>query len=142
MPHPFNEGFVGREELLAQIRDALRAQTDAPRPPALVQAVHGLGGVGKTQLAIRYVYLHEADYDAVLWVTADPPSKLAADFADLAQALGLPEASRITDSNEQIRAVRRWLESPASGRWLLVFDTPTSPTCCAITCRPGAPAMC
>jgi tetratricopeptide (TPR) repeat protein len=109
MPHPDNADlFVGRKK-------------------ALVQAIHGLGGVGKTHLAIRYVYEHAADYDAVLWVTADPPSKLVTDYADLARPLGLPEATRTTDVNEHIAAVRRWLESAASGRWLLVFDNAESP---------------
>src|SRR4029453_12791026 len=49
------------------------------------------------------------------------------DFADLAWVVGLPEATRTTDVNEQARAVRRWLESPESRRWLLVFDNPDEP---------------
>jgi Tfp pilus assembly protein PilF len=127
MPHPRNDDFVGRKRLLRQLRRALRPEAGDSRAVALVQAIHGLGGVGKTQLAIRYVYEHAADYDAVLWLTADPPAKLASDYADLARPLGLPEATRTTDVNEQIAAVRRWLESDGSGRWLLVFDNAESP---------------
>jgi tetratricopeptide (TPR) repeat protein len=60
-------------------------------------------------------------------VTADPPSKLATDYADLAGAIGLPQATQTTDVNAQIEAVRRWLESEASGRWLLVLDNADEP---------------
>ncbi len=126
LPADNRASFVGREALLGQIHQALAGDGSAG-PVALAQAVHGLGGVGKTQLAIRYVYDHAADYDAVFWLTADPPSKLAADYAALAKEIGLPAATQTTDLNEQIAAVRHWLESAASGHWLLVFDNADEP---------------
>ena len=65
--------------------DRLRQGFDARRIPRTpFQAIHGLGGVGKTQLAIEYAYRFAADYDAVWWVRAEEPATLAADFADLA----------------------------------------------------------
>jgi hypothetical protein len=117
MPHARNEGFVGRARLLEEIRRALRPDADAARTVALtqVQAVHGLGGIGKTQLAIEFVHAQKAEFDAIFWVLADTPARLASDFADLARELGLPEATQTADVNEQARAVSRWLESPASG---------------------------
>jgi tetratricopeptide (TPR) repeat protein len=127
MPHPRNEGFVGREALLAEVERSLRPGGGSAATVALTQALSGLGGVGKTQLAIRYVHDHAADYDAVLWVAADPPARLASDFADLARAFGLPEATRTTDVNAQIRAVREHLQSPGPCRWLLVFDNADDP---------------
>ena len=77
MPHPRNAGFVGREALLKQIERALRPKVRSSTAVALTQAIRGLGGIGKTQLAIEYVHRHAADYDAVLWVRADPPATLA-----------------------------------------------------------------
>src|SRR5262249_13347310 len=74
-----------------------------------------------------YAYDHRTEYDAVFWVTADPPSKLVTDYAHLAQEAKLPAATMTADVNDQIRAVRRWLESPGSGRWLLVFDNADEP---------------
>ena len=68
-----------------------------------------------------------ADYDAVFWLTADPPAALASGYADLARELGLPEARLTADANAHVLAVRRWLESPASRRWLLVFDNADEP---------------
>ncbi|HEX8200754.1 MAG TPA: FxSxx-COOH system tetratricopeptide repeat protein [Isosphaeraceae bacterium] len=129
MPHARNAGFVGRERLLEQVRLALRPVADATRTVALtqVQAVHGLGGIGKTQVAIEFVHAHGAEFDAVFWVLANTPKRLASDFAELARVVGLPDATSTTDVNEQARAVRRWLESPESGRWLLVFDNVDEP---------------
>jgi KaiC/GvpD/RAD55 family RecA-like ATPase len=129
MPHARNEGFVGRARLLDEIRRALRPDADAARTVALtqVQAVHGLGGIGKTQLAIEFVHAQKAEFDAVLWVLADTPARLASDFADLARELGLPEATRTADVNEQARASAAGWSRPPSGRWLLVFDNADEP---------------
>ena len=127
MPHPRNPGFVGRGPLLERVGRTLGSGDGAPLPVALTQAISGLGGVGKTQLAIEYAHRHAEHYDAVLWVVADTPATLATGYADLARALGLPEADRADDANARIRAVRPWLESPDSGRWLLVFDNVERP---------------
>lgn len=64
IPHRRNPNFTGREELLTYLRDALTSGT----PAALTQSMHGLGGIGKTQLALEYTYRHKADYDIVWWV--------------------------------------------------------------------------
>ncbi|NIO68033.1 MAG: DUF4062 domain-containing protein, partial [Anaerolineae bacterium] len=52
LPHLRNPNFTGREDLLAQLRSALTSG----QPAALTQAITGLGGVGKTQLAVEYAY--------------------------------------------------------------------------------------
>src|SRR5262249_35819858 len=65
---PRNPGFVARVAELDQIRVSLVAG-----PVATVQAVHGMGGVGKTQTAIEYAYRNAAGYDLVWWVDAEKP---------------------------------------------------------------------
>jgi tetratricopeptide (TPR) repeat protein len=120
VPHARNPNFTGREEMLA----ALRAALTSGQAAALTQTIHGLGGVGKTQLAIEYAYRHRADYPLVWWVRAEEPATLAGDYAALAAALDLPQK----DAREQaviIDAVRRWLE--ANTGWLLVFDNAGEP---------------
>jgi tetratricopeptide (TPR) repeat protein len=115
VPHQRNLNFTGREELLTDLRAALTSG----KPAALTQAIHGLGGVGKTQLAIEYAYRYANEYDVVWWVRSEEPSTLAAEYAALAAGLGLPEQS----AKEQaaiVRAVRHRL-GQISG-WLLVFD--------------------
>src|SRR6516225_188620 len=101
--------FVGREGELAALESALAATgSSALTQPA---TVHGLGGVGKTLLAVEFAYRHAGEYRAVLWVPAENPTTLASAFADLARELGLPEAGE-PDQTVRITAVLRWLGSP------------------------------
>jgi hypothetical protein len=81
-----NPAFTGREGLLSAVRDALAAGDRA-----VVQALHGMGGVGKTQLAIEYAHRYSQDYDQVLWVNAENVSLIAGQFATLGTTLGCPQ---------------------------------------------------
>jgi hypothetical protein len=110
-PYRRNVSFTGREALLEELHRALT------RGAAV--ALTGLGGIGKTQLALEYAYRHRGEYRVVWWVRADDGATLAADYAGLAAALGLPER----EAREQavvVAAVRLWLEQNTG--WLLVFD--------------------
>jgi len=115
-----NPNFTGREDLLTRLRQALTSG----QPAALTQAIHGLGGVGKTQLAVEYAYRHAAEYDLVWWVRAEEPAALAADYAALAGPLDLPEKDE-PDQRLVVQAVRRWLGQHDG--WLLVFDNARRP---------------
>ncbi len=119
LPHARNEYFSGREDELADLRKSLVSH-DALRH---VQAVWGLGGVGKTQLALEYVYRHKGNYNIVWWMGADEPSNLALTFARLATKLGMevPEGTPLEDIRQ---AVRRSLNQRED--WLLVFDNAAS----------------
>ena len=121
IPHHRNPNFTGRESLLAQLRAALMSG----QPAALTQAISGLGGVGKTQLAVEYAYRYVAEYDVVWWVRAEEPVTLAGDYAGLAGELGLPEEDAL-EQRVVVEAVRRWLGQNAG--WLLVFDNARDPT--------------
>ena len=83
------------------------------------QAVHGLGGVGKTQLALEYTYRFSSEYSAVWWIQAEEPAELARDFVSVATDLNLPEKDS-ADQAAAVRAAREWLEN--NDGWLLVFD--------------------
>ena len=82
-------------------------------------AVHGLGGVGKTQLAVQYAWKYLGEFDAVLWARAESPEALEASLADLASLLQLPEAQE-PEQAVQSRAVLGWLGD--HDRWLLIAD--------------------
>lgn len=86
---PRNRHFTGRGGLLTELRRSLRGR----RAGAVVQAgaVHGLGGVGKTQLAVEYAHRYAADYDLVWWIPAERPVTILGRLAALARRLGLPE---------------------------------------------------
>lgn len=112
VPSQRNPNFTGREEVLTELYEQFKASSTK-------QIIHGLGGVGKSQIAAEFCYRNGADYDVVWWLHAEEESSLIADFTALATALDLPEK----DAEEQekvIRAVRHWLERHDG--WLLVFD--------------------
>lgn len=112
--HQRNPNFVGRDELLDRIRETLTSEK-----AAALTAIHGLGGVGKTEAAAEYAYRHEADYEAVWWIKSEKPATLASDYAMLATELDLPEKEE-RDQAVIVDAVRDWLNH--NGGWLLVFD--------------------
>ena len=122
IPHPHNPNFTGRVDLLDRLSEALASGERA----AFTQtsAITGLGGVGKTQLALEYSYRHADDYQVVWWVRSEEPATLAADYAGLAARLDLSEKS-FQDQRVTVEAVRRWLE--LNGGWLLVFDNAQVP---------------
>src|SRR6266487_5006530 len=117
VPYPRNTFFTGREDLLATLVSHLRAY----QPAALSQpqAMSGLGGVGKTQLAVEYAYRYAQDYEVVLWSAADSRETLISGFVELANLLNLPERNE-ADQSKSVAAVKHWLGS--HGKWLLILD--------------------
>jgi hypothetical protein len=69
VPYPRNPFFTGRDDLLMQLTTSLKAgQVVALMQP---KAISGLGGIGKTQIAIEYAYRHSSEYRTILWVRSD-----------------------------------------------------------------------
>ncbi len=107
-----NPNFVGRRDDLDRlVRDLRRGVT------VTVHSLHGLGGVGKTQLATEYAHAHAADYDLVWWFAAEEPTVLPDQFAVLAERLGL-------ELDGEPQALRAGVHDALRGvaGWLLVFD--------------------
>jgi len=120
VPLARNRNFTGREVQLKRLHDSLASGKVA----ALTQAIRGLGGVGKTQIAAEYAYRHAGEYDVVWWVQSEDATKRASDYANLAMKLGLKEAED-KDLNVTIDAVREWLRM--HDKWLLIFDNAEHP---------------
>ncbi|MCX7840919.1 MAG: FxSxx-COOH system tetratricopeptide repeat protein, partial [Anaerolineae bacterium] len=123
IPFQRNPHFTGRDDLFAQLRAALLGD-HAGRPYGAIaltqpQTLHGLGGVGKTQLAVEYAYRYASEYDIVWWIRAESPMLIATDLALLAAPLQLPERDE-RDQNIVVQAVLRALAQRE--RWLLIFD--------------------
>src|SRR5450755_3291043 len=117
VPYPHNPLFTGREELLTQLASTLnKGQPTALSQP---QAISGLGGIGKTQLALEYAYRSRGDYQAVLWTQADTRENLTSSYLTIATLLNLPEKGE-QESTRVIVAVKNWLQR--STDWLLILD--------------------
>jgi hypothetical protein len=109
--------LAGREELLADLHARLSAGTGM-RTTVLC----GLGGSGKTSVAIEYAHRHLAGF-AVAWqLPAEEPTALAAGFADLAAQLCGREVPDAGDSVARVHAVL----AAHPGGWLLIFDNAPS----------------
>ncbi|MFE7790865.1 FxSxx-COOH system tetratricopeptide repeat protein [Streptomyces sp. NPDC057460] len=116
-----NTRFTGREELLSR---AYRALQDAGSGAGVV-TLHGMSGVGKTQLAAEYVYRFGSEYDVVWWVPADRRALYRQKLAELAPELGLSTGA---EYGERLRAVRDSLRrGDPHSHWLLVLDGADEP---------------
>ncbi|NUT52283.1 MAG: tetratricopeptide repeat protein [Saccharothrix sp.] len=107
-----NPNFTGRAELLAHLDEALRSSSTVS-----VHSLRGMGGVGKSQLAVEYAHRFAAAFDVVWWIPAEQPALIPDHFAALGAALGTPDATDVT--------VMTMLNG--RGRWLLVFDNADEP---------------
>jgi len=116
VPAP-NPLFTGREDLLARLESALRAGQNAALSQP--QAISGLGGIGKTQIAIEYAYRHRQDYEAVFWVVARSQDTFIVGFSEIARLLDLPQQNE-KEQSIIVQAVQRWLRE--HDRWLLILD--------------------
>ena len=120
VPYPRNPNFTGRDRLLDSLHRSLKSEDAAQR----VQAVYGMGGVGKSHLALEYAHRHREDYGIVWWVPSEDPATASLHLAKLANRLGLRTPGEVTP--EAVReALRRELSSRSD--WLLVFDNASGP---------------
>src|SRR5260370_1634495 len=117
LPYRRNPFFTGREEILAHLHSVLTDNQTAALTQA--QAISGLGGIGKTQIAVEYAYRYCNSYTAILWITASSRDTLITDFVMLANVLDLPEQYE-QDQDIVLRAVTRWLTTHTN--WLLIVD--------------------
>lgn len=118
-----NPNFTGRGPLLESLHAGLSASRETA---VLPQALHGMGGVGKSQVAIEYVHRHSGEYDLVWWVPAEQTGQILTSLINLAKRLDLDVSP---EANNAVPAVR---EALSTGRlpyrnWLLVFDNADSP---------------
>ena len=111
-----NPHFTGRSDSLAALERGLAAGATVT-----VQSVHGMGGIGKTQLAVEYAHRHATDYDAVWWIAAEEPALLPGQFAALATRLGRQPESDPAALRELVHDALRQVPG-----WLLVFDNADS----------------
>ncbi|MEV8463657.1 MULTISPECIES: FxSxx-COOH system tetratricopeptide repeat protein [Streptomyces] len=109
-----NTAFVGREDLLAELRATLADQAAAGRPCLLV----GAPGVGKSETLLEYCHRFGGSYDVVWWLQGGTPGEALAALGALGDALGEPTTQ---DAAAHVRALRARADTEGR-RWLLVCD--------------------
>jgi len=109
--------FIGREHLLHHLHEQLGPGKEVAITPS--SALHGLGGIGKTQTALEHAYRYAQYYTAIFWIEAETTESIGTSFLHIAELLGLPEYQD-TDQSQIIVAVQRWLTNQHG--WLLIWD--------------------
>lgn len=109
-------GFVPRQGPLTALHDVL---------PAGPGVLCGIGGAGKTRLAVEFAYRHAADYDLAWWVDADDADRIGDQLAALGVAVGACGPNAATPA--AVAALNRHLHALPPGRCLIVFDNADAP---------------
>lgn len=141
--HFRNGNFFGREDVLLRLQEALLPShdTDDHHAAKTLQtfSLCGLGGVGKTEIAVEFMYANKDRFDAIFWVHADEPTKLREDFSKIAIELGLADPDEAKDQVISANIVKGWLSNAVKGSdladevttqeatWLLIFDNVENP---------------
>jgi len=129
VPYRRNPYFTGRDELLDRLAQQLSPEPQddqtTTRRAALTQpqAIKGLGGIGKTQIAVEYAYRSRelGRYTHIFWVNAASEEALLTSFAELAEVLPAFPAKGETDQRKLVSAIKHWLEQ-CQESWLMIFD--------------------
>jgi hypothetical protein len=108
--------FLGRDSVLSQIE---AHYSNAASNQQLRFAIHGLGGSGKTQIALKYAFNHRPDYDSIFFLNASSIDSLTRDFTKIHQILQL---AAIDNDENKIECVKRWFARTDNTNWLLIFD--------------------
>lgn len=127
---PVVSKFVARDAEMKRLRhELLPASTHEVRRKVFV--LHGLGGIGKTQLSVEFARKYHTSYSAVFWIDGSTKDKLRRSIADLASRLPQDQVSERSRSysqkegsnvDEVLNEIFRWLCQPSNNRWLLIFD--------------------
>jgi tetratricopeptide (TPR) repeat protein len=120
LPRPPATVFVGRDSALGRLGSVLAGDASA----VVTQAVYGLGGVGKSELALQHATACRDEYPLIWWITANDPAQTQAGLAALAARLCPPVATAGTTAEAAGWAVA-WLQ--AHPGWLLILDNVDDP---------------
>ena len=140
-----NSGFIGREYLL----ESLKREIEEGKHTLNIIILFGTGGMGKSQLALEYVYQSYKDYTSVFWANAASEAtiilaftgimqrlikhhaRLSVDYSHIGRLLGISgkldskgffSVAQPSEAQEVVEAVREWFTAPENTKWLLVFD--------------------
>ena len=121
--------FVAREKELLKVHELLHGHSNRT-----CVVLYGLGGIGKTQLAIEYIRRHKEKYTAIFWLNANDQDSLKLSFRDVAQQVlkyhpstSLLSGVDLDDLDQIMYAVKAWLDLQKNIRWLMIYDNYDNP---------------
>ncbi len=121
--------FVGRNTEITTLAQ-LMIPSSTNNMHRKVCLLHGIGGVGKSQLAAEFARKHQENFSAIFWIAGSTKEKLRRSIAALAQRLPqhqIPETARSPEDNVKdfdaiVENVLKWFSRPSNKKWLLIFD--------------------
>ncbi|OIW23392.1 TPR-like protein [Coniochaeta ligniaria NRRL 30616] len=120
IPFPINPKFTGREDILDTLHKTLDPEFVASSLKSI--ALVGMGGVGKTQIAIQYAYMYRERYDVILWIAADNAISIGQSSREVAQGLELSgNEDETKDSAAAMRKIKNWLKTTET-TCLVIYD--------------------
>jgi hypothetical protein len=119
--------FIGREAELQKTESILQPQSDSPGSNRKVFILGGMGGIGKTQLAITYAKRHRHSYSSIFWLNANTEATLNNSLRAVANRILPPETVSKLDNDQVWVHVSNWLSILDNTRWLLIFDNHDGP---------------
>jgi Tetratricopeptide repeat/Effector-associated domain 2/NB-ARC domain len=119
---PRNKHFTGREDILSHVQRTLGQHFQSALVP---QALHGLGGIGKSQLAMEFAYRFKEEYELIWWVQASDEGSIKRSLVSLAKRLNLPLSDDVQDTVDTVLDVLR--RGDPYSRWLIIYDDSPEP---------------
>lgn len=109
IPFAANTKFSGREDIFDTIDKSLDLETRPSSPMLKSIALFGMGGIGKTQIAIQYAYRNIEKFDIILWIAADNAIAIGQSCRTIATGLGLLGGDELQDAAAAIYKMKNWL---------------------------------
>jgi hypothetical protein len=127
---PVISRFVARDAEMQRLEQLL-IDTSEALSRRKVAVVHGMGGIGKTQLVVEFARRLGSRFSGVFWLDGSSAASVKQSFVDMAQRLPRPELTAngievlkqaVIDEDAAVRECLHWLSLSSNCRWLLIFD--------------------
>ncbi|WP_161500334.1 FxSxx-COOH system tetratricopeptide repeat protein [Streptomyces antimycoticus] len=125
LPRPVGQRFVGRMSEMAALEQALRPRNERAATHVVTQAMSGLGGIGKSTLALHFARTYLSDYTAVWWIDAETSETITSSLAQLTTRVNAGANTSSMPSAVLAEWALTWLDTHPG--WLIVFDNATHP---------------